>query len=123
MIVSRYLRRIDDDPEVQILMMRLHDEGYHSLTKMVMEVVYRLENISEDEADTLIRPVEETIRSRLGNWVYGADQDSLEEIALKNLLTKGFALSIPQSVRFTVVANILISTSLSLGIGFGTSLS
>jgi competence/damage-inducible protein CinA-like protein len=47
---------------------------------------------SEDEADTLIRPVEETIRSRLGNWVYGADQDSLEEIALKNLLTKGWKL-------------------------------
>jgi hypothetical protein len=47
---------------------------------------------SEDLADALIKPVEETVRQRLGDWVYGADQDTLEESALKNIEQKGWTL-------------------------------
>lgn len=47
---------------------------------------------SDEQADALIQPVEETIRKRLGKWVYGADQDSLEEIALQNLAGKNWKL-------------------------------
>jgi competence/damage-inducible protein CinA-like protein len=47
---------------------------------------------TEDEADALIQPIEESIRQRLGNWVYGADGDSLEQIALQNLAGKGWKL-------------------------------
>jgi hypothetical protein len=43
---------------------------------------------------------------------------------LTNLIMTGYSgFRNPQSVRFTVVACILISTSLSLGVGLGTSLS
>ncbi len=47
---------------------------------------------SEDQADALIKPVEETVRQRLGDWVYGADQDSLEESALINMKHKGWTM-------------------------------
>lgn len=47
---------------------------------------------SEALADALIKPVEETVRQRLGDWVYGADQDTLEESALKNIEQKGWTL-------------------------------
>ena len=47
---------------------------------------------SEAHADSLIKPVEDTVRQRLGNWVYGADQDSLEESALLSVKNKGWTL-------------------------------
>jgi competence/damage-inducible protein CinA-like protein len=47
---------------------------------------------SEDQADALIKPVEEIVRQRLGDWVYGADLDTLEESALMNIKQKGWNL-------------------------------
>ncbi len=52
---------------------------------------------SETEADALILPVEETIRQRLGDWVYGADADTLEEIALRAVKTKGWSLVVVEA--------------------------
>lgn len=52
---------------------------------------------SEVEVDALIRPIEETIRQRLGDWVYGADQETLEATALKNLLQKGWSLVVVEA--------------------------
>jgi len=47
---------------------------------------------SEDQADALIKPVEDIVRQRLGDWVYGADLDTLEESALLNIKQKGWTL-------------------------------
>ncbi len=47
---------------------------------------------SSEAADELIEPVEKTIRQRLGNWVYGADGESLEGIALKAMQRNGWTL-------------------------------
>lgn len=47
---------------------------------------------SEAQADTLIKTVEEIVRQRLGDWVYGADQDTLEESALTSVKNKGWTL-------------------------------
>jgi nicotinamide-nucleotide amidase len=47
---------------------------------------------SPEAADELIKPVEKTIRDRLGNWVYGADQETLEGIAIKAVERNGWSL-------------------------------
>jgi nicotinamide-nucleotide amidase len=49
---------------------------------------------SVEAADELIKPVEKTIRERLGNWIYGADQESLEGIALKAMERNGWTLTV-----------------------------
>jgi nicotinamide-nucleotide amidase len=49
---------------------------------------------SPEAADELIKPVEKTIRDRLGNWVYGADAESLEGIALKAMERNGWTLTV-----------------------------
>ena len=49
---------------------------------------------SAEAADELIKPVEKTICDRLGNWVYGADQETLEGIALKALERNGWTLTV-----------------------------
>ncbi len=49
---------------------------------------------SEDEADELIRQVESQVRDRLGNWIYGADQVTLEEVALQALNKQGWTLAV-----------------------------
>jgi nicotinamide-nucleotide amidase len=52
---------------------------------------------SSDEADILIKPVEQTIRQRLGNWIYGADQETLEAIALEAMRRNGWTLAVLES--------------------------
>ena len=52
---------------------------------------------SEAAADLLIQPVEDTIRQRLGSWVYGADQDTLEEVALRAVGRIGWSLVVVEA--------------------------
>ncbi len=52
---------------------------------------------SEEEAWALIRPVEEEVRQRLGNWVYGADEETLEGAALRVLEYKGWTLVVVEA--------------------------
>lgn len=52
---------------------------------------------SEAQADALILPIEEIVRQRLGKWVYGADQETLEQIALGNLGHKGWTLCVVEA--------------------------
>ena len=47
---------------------------------------------SEAEADQLIQPVENTLLERLGDWIYGYDQQTLEEVALQAVARKGWTL-------------------------------
>ncbi len=49
---------------------------------------------SEAEADEMIHPIEIELRKRLEAWVYGADQDSLEEIALQAVCRRGWTLAV-----------------------------
>jgi nicotinamide-nucleotide amidase len=52
---------------------------------------------SEAEADAMIGEVEATIRQRLGNWVYGADGETLEEMAVQHLQQRGWSLAVVES--------------------------
>ncbi len=49
---------------------------------------------SEAEADRMISDTEQVVRSRLGKWIYGTDQETLERVALKNIQDKGWDLCI-----------------------------
>jgi competence/damage-inducible protein CinA-like protein len=52
---------------------------------------------SESAADDLIIPVEAAIRQRLGGWIYGADEETLEDAALKALRGKGWTLVVVEA--------------------------
>jgi nicotinamide-nucleotide amidase len=43
-------------------------------------------------ADTMIGELEATIRQLLGNWIYGVDQQTLQEVALNHLADLGWKL-------------------------------
>jgi nicotinamide-nucleotide amidase len=49
---------------------------------------------SEAEGDRMIREVEETLRQRLGLWIYGADQETLEATALQAVERRGWSLAV-----------------------------
>jgi len=51
----------------------------------------------EAHADALIAPVEKELRERLGGWIFGADDDSLEAVALNHLEELGWSLSIVEA--------------------------
>jgi nicotinamide-nucleotide amidase len=52
---------------------------------------------SEEEADRLIQEVEVVVRQRLGNWIYGVDDESLEEVALKAVERHGWTLAVVEA--------------------------
>jgi nicotinamide-nucleotide amidase len=52
---------------------------------------------SESQADELIAEIEQVIRERLGKWIYGVDEESLEEKALLNLYQKGWSLAVVEA--------------------------
>jgi nicotinamide-nucleotide amidase len=49
---------------------------------------------SEKFADELISPIETTLRDRLGDFVYGVDQETLEDIALSTIIKKNWSFAI-----------------------------
>lgn len=49
---------------------------------------------SDEEADLLIRSVERELRERLGEWIYGADEETLEQSALNNIQSHGWNLAV-----------------------------
>jgi competence/damage-inducible protein CinA-like protein len=49
---------------------------------------------TDNYADQLIQPIEETLRSRLGDWIYGTDKETLEEVALRPLSNNKWTLAV-----------------------------
>jgi competence/damage-inducible protein CinA-like protein len=52
---------------------------------------------SEAAADVMIAEVEAIVRSRLGDWIYGADQETLEEIARARLQQRNWKITIVEA--------------------------
>lgn len=49
---------------------------------------------SDEKAAQMIQPVEEELRARLGDWVYGLDNETLESVALGTLASRNWSLVI-----------------------------
>jgi nicotinamide-nucleotide amidase len=52
---------------------------------------------SPGEANSMIEPVAASIRQRLGNWIYGEDQQTLQEVALKHLESLSWKLGLVEA--------------------------
>ncbi|MFC2054004.1 competence/damage-inducible protein A [Chloroflexota bacterium] len=52
---------------------------------------------TESEADVLIKEIEIQLRRRLGNWIYGADEETLEKATLQALQKKGWRLTVVEA--------------------------
>ena len=52
---------------------------------------------TEPEADVLIKEIEIQLRRRLGDWIYGADEETLEKAALQKLRKKGWRLTVVEA--------------------------
>jgi nicotinamide-nucleotide amidase len=49
------------------------------------------------EADVMLKSVEASVRQRLGNWVYGVDGQTLQEVALQRVASLGWNLGIVEA--------------------------
>ena len=52
---------------------------------------------SEEKAQAMIQEIEGQLRQRLGDWIFGADQESLEQVALTHLGSKGWELAVVEA--------------------------
>src|SRR5690606_9679143 len=62
---------------------------------------------SEAEALSLIEPVEVEIRSRLGAYLYGYDDDTLEGVVGRHLRSRGWRLAVAESCTGGLVSHLL----------------
>lgn len=51
-----------------------------------------------EDAQAQIEPIEKTIRERLGNWVFGADDEDLQDVVIRMLTEKRQTISIAEGV-------------------------
>ncbi|HSL31931.1 MAG TPA: molybdopterin-binding protein [Anaerolineales bacterium] len=58
----------------------------------VVDIRIAAKAASEAEADQMISEIEQRVRERLGDVVFGADEDSLEEAALRAVAKRGWTL-------------------------------
>lgn len=68
---------------------------YAKESEMFVRVTARAE--SEEQAAELCRPVVEELSRRLGTFVYGTDVQSLEEVVVKELASRGLTLATAES--------------------------
>lgn len=52
---------------------------------------------SDDEAQGMIEEIEKQVVERLGDWIFGADEDTLEQAALSHLKSKGWTLAVVEA--------------------------
>jgi nicotinamide-nucleotide amidase len=76
---------------------------------------------SETEARRLIAPVEDTIRQRLGHYVFGVDREELHEVVARLLMEKKQTVAVAESLTGGLVTHLLtlvpgVSASLLGGI-------
>jgi nicotinamide-nucleotide amidase len=62
-----------------------------------VDVRITVKSESEESATQLIQPLEDILRSRLGDWIYGVDQETLEEVALRSIANKHWTLTVIES--------------------------
>ncbi len=69
---------------------------------------------NEKEADDMIARVESDIRERLGNAVFGADEDTLEDVALNAVASRGWRLiGLESNLNGLLARKIPYTTSIS----------
>ncbi len=60
-----------------------------------------------EQADRIIRPLEDEIRRRLGKFIFGTNADTMENIAGKMLLHRGLTISLAESCTGGLIAKML----------------
>ncbi|MFM8322109.1 MAG: molybdopterin-binding protein, partial [Chloroflexota bacterium] len=69
---------------------------------------------SDEKADEMIHPVELQLRKLLGLWIYGSDEETLEEIALKAVRKRGWNVAAVEYGAEGLLVNRLSSTALKM---------
>ncbi|MBN1855819.1 MAG: CinA family nicotinamide mononucleotide deamidase-related protein [Dehalococcoidia bacterium] len=63
------------------------------------------------EAVLAMEPIEATVRERLGDWLWGTDDDTQESVVARMLQSRGLAIAISESITAGHVASLLASTT------------
>lgn len=63
---------------------------------------------TEEAAREMIAPMEEEIRSRIGEYIYGVDEDTLEDVIGRELVAHGRTIAMAESVTGGMIASRLL---------------
>lgn len=114
-IVSRVLRLIGiGEGDMSNRVKDIIDESknptvapYAKDTDVILRISAKANN--EEEAKLMIKPVEAKIREKLGEYIYGVDNESLEDIIGDMLVKNNYTISTAESCTGGLVAGTLIN--------------
>ncbi|MEA1882985.1 MAG: competence/damage-inducible protein A [Thermotogota bacterium] len=66
---------------------------------------------SIEKAKELILPVERQIRNKIGNYIYGTDNDTLEKVAVQKLIENNLTLSTAESCTGGLLSSTIVDVS------------
>lgn len=66
---------------------------------------------SEEEADALIAPIERELRARLGEYIFGVDQQTLGDVVTELLAAQGLRLAVVETTTLGELAQRLLSSA------------
>lgn len=72
----------------------------------ILRITARAKN--EEEARKLIQPMEEEIRNRIGEYIYGVDEDTLQDVIGRELVSNRHSIAIAESVTGGMIASRLL---------------
>jgi nicotinamide-nucleotide amidase len=87
------------------------------------DVVVTAKAATADEADALIAPVEAEIRSRVGDYVFGTDEETMGQVLLRELSARGLRLAVAETLTRGEVAQQLTAQAQSDAFAGGLLLS
>ena len=76
---------------------------------------------SEEQADRMIAKIESQVNQRLGSWIYGADQATLEDVALQALQPESWSLAVLEFGLGGALINRLSAADRRLGAESGSA--
>lgn len=76
----------------------------------------------EEEARRLIEPMEQEIRDRIGDYIYGVDDDSLVDVIGRELVTYGRSIAVAESITGGMISSKLLSYEGGMSKVFGEGL-
>lgn len=66
---------------------------------------------TREDAETLIAPVEAAVRARIGDWILGVDEDTLEGVVDRLLAAQGLRMAVVETATGGLVAHRLTAAS------------
>ena len=114
-VLNRVLRTYgESESMIGEMLADLYDDGNPSMAFLASaaEIKIRLtaKAANMEEAEAMVAPVEQAVRDRLGDLVFGTDDETIEKIVLQQATERGWTIATAESATGGMIASRITAT-------------